>query len=43
MELADDAFLRTKVDEMAAKFAVGGPFVFADQQQQVQDGQPVQQ
>jgi len=31
MELADDVFLRTKVDEMAAKFAIGGPFVFAEQ------------
>ncbi|GAB3431652.1 FHA domain-containing protein [Niabella aquatica] len=43
MELSDDAFLRTKVDEMAARFATGGPFVFEDQQQQVQNGQPVQQ
>ncbi len=43
MELADDVFLRTKVDEMAAKFAIGGPFVFDNQPQQIQDGQPVQQ
>lgn len=43
MELSDDAFLRTKVDEIAAKFAAGGPFVFADQEQKVQNGQQVQQ
>jgi hypothetical protein len=43
MELSDDAFLRTKVDEIAAKFAAGGPFVFARQQQNVQNGQQVQQ
>ncbi len=29
IELTDDAFLRTKVDEMAERFAVGGPFVFS--------------
>lgn len=43
MELSDDVFLRTKVDEMAAKFAQGGPFVFQNQKQQVQNGQQVQQ
>ncbi|HEX5152622.1 MAG TPA: FHA domain-containing protein [Parafilimonas sp.] len=43
MELSDDAFLRTKVDEIAAKFAAGGPFVFANQEQKVQNGQQVQQ
>jgi len=42
MELSDDVFLRTKVDEMAAKFAIGGPFVFQNQQQKVQNGQQVQ-
>ena len=41
MELTDDAFLRTKVDEMAAKFAVGGPIIF-QRQQTVQNGQPAQ-
>lgn len=42
MELSDDAFLRTKVDEMANKFAIGGPFVFQGMQQQVQDGRVAQ-
>ena len=42
MELTDDAFLRSKVDEMAAKFAVGGPLVFAAKKQAIQNGQPAQ-
>lgn len=42
MELSDDAFLRTKVDEMASRFAIGGPIVFANQKQTVQNGQQVQ-
>lgn len=42
MELSDDAFLRVKVDELAAKFAQGGPFVFEKKEQKVQNGQPVQ-
>ncbi len=29
MELSDDAFLRTKVDDLGAQLAVGGPFVFS--------------
>lgn len=42
MELPDDAFLRKKVDELAAKFAVGGPLVFENQPQTIQNGQPAQ-
>ncbi|TXH20243.1 MAG: FHA domain-containing protein [Chitinophagaceae bacterium] len=42
MELTDDAFLRTKVDELAKKFAIGGPFVFAKTNQTFQNGQQAQ-
>lgn len=43
MELSDDAFLRTKVDKLAAQFVVGGPLIFNNQKQTVQNGQQVQQ
>jgi pSer/pThr/pTyr-binding forkhead associated (FHA) protein len=38
MELKDNTFMRTKVDELAAQFAVGGPLVF-NKTSSVQDGQ----
>ncbi len=39
MELADDPFLRTKVDELATKLSVGGPLVFQRPEQTAQNGQ----
>ena len=41
MELKDNAFLRGKVDELAAQFAIGGPLLF-QKEAAVQDGKPTQ-